>query len=304
MATKSRLVKWYWIAGVVGTIIVSFALFEHSDKGSGMMYPGQNNAPIVRNQRSVILDPKAADANQSVDIVGEWNRGQAEAMAVAELEGKAWDLDDFDGAGPSPFVHKFVSVHSVLFKDRHLMVLTFQTAPKDYACRYCAPALSLFEFEERQGGWKLISSDLGVTHMGRFGEIFPECVSVTVIGENIYGVFLHNWDSVEDPRSDFVSIQAKMGGSYREILSLTTGESFLRVPDTESWSSTITTSPTSTGLYDLVVDRAQGDPHHPFKWDDARDGDREDYADHDGRIRPYDVFKFDGNHYVRSDVSR
>jgi hypothetical protein len=127
---------------------------------------------------------------------------------------------------------------------------------------------------------------------------------VKVIGENIYGVFLDNWDSLEDPRTDYVSIQAKIGGSFREILILTTGESFLRVPETEGWSSTITTSPTSTELYDLVVQRVQNDPHHPFKWDNSRVLDREDFEDHDGSIRPHDVFKFDGNRYVRSHVSR
>jgi hypothetical protein len=301
MAAKSGLEKWYWIAGVVGTIIAGFALSEHSDKVSGILHFGRNQRQIVRNQGTIIADPKAAAANEPVDIVGKWDRAQGEAMAVAELERKAWDPEDFLDGDP-PYAHKFVSEHSVLFKNRHLIVLTFQTAPKDYVCRSCIPFLSFFEFEERQGGWKRISSDLGVVRVGRDGKFLQENISVRVIGENTYGVFLTDWDtSDQGVWSRDVSVLARIGGSFRKIMGLETGYS---VPESGGWSSTITTSPTSTGLYDLVVDRVQNDPHHTFKWNDGRDGDRKGVADDDGSIRPRDVFKFDGNSYVRRDDFR
>ena len=298
MAAGSRLEKWYWIAGIAAAIFAGFALFEHSDKGAGIIQSGENNTQIVGNQGTVILDPRAVADNEPVDIDGAWSRSQSTALALAALKRKVWDPKDF---GDPPYLHKFVSEHSLVYKDHQSIVITFQTTPDDFECHACVPYLSFFEFEERHRGWKLINSDIGVVRAGGWGSFPPEDISVRVIGENIYGVFLKEGFTGQGVTVEDVSICAKMGDSFKEVLFLEIAEAD---PDGGGWSSTITPSPTTTGLYDLVVDRVQDDPRHILKWENGPERSKEDVADYEGNIRTHDVFKFDGNRYMRSDVFR
>jgi hypothetical protein len=305
MSRPSKVEKWSWIAGIVGTVIAAVAFFGSMFSGKDAnpastvtQQAGPNSTQIANNTGTVVIESSDSKANEPVDIVGTWDQKQARAMATAELEKSKWDSEKI---GDPPYVHEFLRESNLVYKDRQAIVLTFQTKSKDFECHACAPYLSFFEFEKRPRGWKLTSSEIAAVQIGAWGEFRPDAISVRVIGDNLYGVFLESGYMAQGQTVSDVTLFARIGDSFREILTLALGEGG---DSSGNWSSTINIKPTTTGLYDIIVERKGYGGPQDLKWVNGADELKADAADQNGNVRPEDIFKFDGRRYVRSDIFR
>jgi hypothetical protein len=118
-----------------------------------------------------------------------------------------------------------------------------------------APTLSLFEFRHTKSGWWLIDSEIAVTTWGQWGRVYPEDIKVFDIAENTYALFLHGGGTGQGYTVSVISVQARIGDRYQEILRLQYAEddSGTLTPGKTDWSSTIKTDRRKTGFYDLIV---------------------------------------------------
>lgn len=214
-------------------------------------------------------------------------------MATALLEKKKWNGKDF---GPPPYKHTFVGENSVEANGQQAMLVTFETAPQNFDCHACAPYLSFFEFDKRPNGWKLADSELGVVQAGNFGSYSATELSVRALGNNTWGIFVGDGSTNQGVTVEVVRIFAKIDNKLRQVLFIETGESEAG----QGWKSTITPVPAATGLDDLDIVRTQSDPKDPLQWANGPEESMDEVADSSGRIRPHDVFKFNGTRYVRA----
>jgi hypothetical protein len=303
MTQPLKLERWSWIAGIAGAIIALIAfvvpLFNGNSTppaSSVTQQAGPNSTQIANNSGTVIIG--ASPQNGPVDFEGNWNLNRADSIAIALLQKKNWETDDF---GTPPYIHTSLGVFNLLYKDHQSTVLAYQTAPQDYGCHACAPFLSFFEFEKRSLGWKLVDSEVAAVQEGSWGGFAKENISVRVIGDDLYGVFLEDGYLAQGYSFEWTTVFARIGDSFHPILKLMLSESSggAEDPATTDWSSTIDIKPATTGLYDIVVERKG-----KLRWIDGTEELKRDTADADGNVHATDTFKFDGVRYARSDIFR
>ena len=85
----------------------------------------------------------------------------------------------------------------------------------------------------------------------------------------------------------------RIGNSYHQVLGLITSQGYGET----SWDSKLSFSPTPTGLYDLFVTRTGSRGTKDLIFLDGKSELKDNVANSDGKIRPKDVFKFDGEKY-------
>ncbi len=308
MLLSSKLETASWIAAIVGTAVAVIAFFRsmlsrRKRRGGAAIIQraGTKSTQIANNTGTIIIgfSEQESHALEPVEIQGKWDGNQAKAIAVAKLQRHDWKnllAEKGNCWQPPPYRHELLGEYALVYKDRQGTVLAFQTMPENFECHACAPYLSFFEFEKRPRGWNLVGSEISVLRNGAWGYFPKEHISIRVIADNLFGVFLEDYYMAQGQSVSGVTAYARIGDSFCEILDLALGENGIFGEETWYWSSTITIVPTSTGLYDIVVERT-GD----LKWVNGSD-EREDDAADGGIIRPRDVFRFNGRRYVRSTV--
>ena len=296
--------KWSWIAGIAAAIIGLFTFFHEmtEPKNPSLSQSGQGNVQVGSNSGSVVVNQgdEALKLQLPVDIEGDWNAQQARAMALTELKSKASSFSKLE----SPLVYGFLKASDLVYKDHESKVLSFTTNTEGLDCHACAPYLSFFEFEKRKRGWKLVHDDVAAVQFGAWGSFDASDLSVRVISDNIYGVFLTGGYTAQGVTTQSVSMFARIGDTFRDIFDTETMEENPAEYGGGGWSSTIQIKPVPTGLYDLVVKRAGDGGPNDMRWKNGPDEEKDDIANSDGKIRPLDTFRFDGSRYVRSDLFR
>lgn len=298
-----QLEKWSWIAGIVSAVFGILAYWKmvsskdgsrtSQSAGAGSTQIGNNSGTIIIGQTGAPLPPAAP-----VDIQGKWKDEQAEEIVQTKLFAADWSHPEFE----VPLNHDLICASDLIYKDHQSKVLAFKTTPEDFDCHACAPWLSFFEFEKVSHGWSLTNSEIAVLQRGSWGDFPAEWISVRVISDHIYGVFLTSGYTAQGFTTQGVTLYARIGDSFREILSLSTSEDDPPEFGGGGWSSTIEIRPAAAGLYDVVVHRKGKTGPEDLRWVEGPDEGKDDVAGDDDRIRPLDVFKFDGRRYVRSNL--
>jgi hypothetical protein len=274
------LVYFYSPAGVATGSSPSIS--QHAGPGSTQI--GINSGTVV-----ISAQDKLAISILPVDIQGSWDQGAAEAMALSSLQ--AWSTQQRRREAE----HKLLSTSDLLYKDRQTKLLAYASAGE--SCHPCSASLSFFEFEKRARGWKLTDTRLDAVGAGAFGQFDGDGLTIRVIADNTYGVFLIDCDMHFGFSECYQSLHSMIGDSFKQLFRLKTTEiDFNR--NGHGWTSSISIMPVSTGPYDIVVDRkGTRGPR-----DLVVQGDEDpDFAD-GHRVRPKDVFKFDGKEYVRGGI--
>ncbi len=291
MSKPSNLEKWSWVAGIIGTIITIFAIivpfFSKKDLELKPNVPEQ----IVPHTKP---PPQTNSTSKSVDIEGKWALSHAETLVTTELQKKEWNTKNF---GDPPYEHKLLDEYHLVYENGQAIVLAYQTRPVGFECHACAPYLSFFEFEKLSHGWKLIDSEIAAVQIGSWGNFPAEGMSVRVIANNLYGVFLESNYMAQGYTSGSVTLFARIGDSFREILNLQLSQGN---PDGYGWSSTYTMESTSTGFYEIFVKRKGNYGAKNLKWINGNglEESKANVADRNGNVRTEDIFYFNGKQYV------
>jgi hypothetical protein len=283
--------NWFKGVGIASAFAALLALIGLSADLVGL------GVPIPTFSQKTDIKPEVL-VDIPVDINGKWSQDLATAQSTKKLDLLQWGTK-FSNYGA--FRHKLLGEYSLLYKDRQSIVLAFQTAPDGFECHACAPYLSFFEYEKKPKGWQSINDEVAAVQAGSWGEFSAEGLSVRVIADSLYGVFLESGYTAQGHTNIGVTLFARIGDAFRPILDLQLAEGgFLK--DDYGWSSTITMKPTNTGLYDLLVERKGNRGPQDLRWTDGPEERKPDVADNDGNVRPADLFKFNGQQYIRSDV--
>ncbi len=307
------LEKLSWLAGIASLVVAIVAyLWPSSTSDPKDARQGQPSTPQTINQvagpnstqignvnGSVVVNNNGLSQNDSepVEITGQWDQVKARQLVQSQLRSTKWSGIDKDLE--APLEHTEVGQYSLLYRNREGLVLAYSTITRESVCHACAPYLSFFEFEKRPKGWKQIGSYIAVRQDGSWGS--PPKMSVAVIADDRFGVMLETGYMAQGWIVGATSIHTKMGDSFREVLSLMTNQA---APDERAWDSTITFKPTTTGLYDIEVNRKGQHGPKDLVWLDGNDKFKPDVSDHNGNIRPRDVFRFDGQAYRRNELVR
>nr|WP_159105259.1 hypothetical protein [Herbaspirillum sp. B39] len=234
----------------------------------------------------------ALTPSKAVDIPGRWSIEDAKSICLKHLQEANWkslapDLD-------APFNHDFVGSFFQTYKTKEEFVLIFSSITVDMDCHACAPYLSFFEFVKQDAGWDLKIYDIAAYKAGSWGK--PPDISIKVIGEEKYAVFMEDGYMAQGWTVTGTSIHARIGDSFKEIFNLLTSQGD---PEGNGWTGRMTIIPTTTGFYDIEV-RREGipGPENLIFLNSANDF-KMDVADHDEKVRPIDIFKFDGQRYRR-----
>jgi hypothetical protein len=223
---------------------------------------------------------------QGASIEGEWDLDRAQQIISPLLENHNWKWKNSDTTATS--IHKILSQHKYPYKKKDARLIVTSSMRQGSDCFACSTELSFFEFEKRNGEWKLVNSFLGVTNWGHYGVADPEGISVKVIGNNgdsICGIMLESSVSHGGSSSSSLDVYTKVGGKLQLILdnAQTSGSNLMGAPKKgrgTNWDSKIAIQPvTSTkGFFNIMV---------------SSKGIREGKSFSEQRI-----FKFNGQKYV------
>lgn len=307
MEILSKLEPWSWLAGVASFVVAMIALVaqfytsknKSNQQESNVTSVHQVAAPnstqfgVFHGNYTVNHAPAISTSFQHAkqpDIAGRWELAAATQIAKTHLAAENWSATSPDME--EPLIHKLVGDYSLVHKNKEGVVLVFSTITEGHDCHACAPYLSFFEFEKREAGWDLITSDVGAYQAGSWGEA-PN-LSVHVVAEDKYGVFMKDGYTAQGWSVCSTSIHARIGDTFREIMLLITAQSD---PEGRAWDSKLTMLPTSTGFYNIEVQRWGENGPEDLIYMEGNIDLKSDVAGYDEKIKPHDIFKFDGQRY-------
>lgn len=313
MKISPFLEKASWIAGILGVVVALLAWFfpdaNNATQNAGVekverpvtLIAGPNSTQIGQVNGPVVVNNHSADALQDgpVDISGKWDAQSGANLALRMLGEVDWLKRDpyFE----LPMKHALIGSYSLLYKHTESIVLAFSSYDSSLPCHPCAPFLSFFEFEKRVSGWKMSNQEISAVRAGAYGQFWPEWLSVHVIGDNRYGVFVYDGSVDQGYTGGSTTVFARVGDEFRSVLSMITEQSS---PGGTAWSTIFRSIPTSTGLYDIEVTRVGRRSEKDLVFIDGSDEAKAVVAESDGKVRPKDLFRFDGKEYTRSNLFR
>jgi hypothetical protein len=251
--------------------------------------------PLVMHNVNMQTDHKVQQELDGLDIKGQWELSIAKGIAELWLERNDWRT--VDSNLEFPLRHSFAGEYHLFYKNREGFILAFGTITEGSDCHACSPYLSLFEFEKCEGGWKLVTSDVGICRAGQWGEL-PR-LGVHAIADGRYGVFIHDGYMAQGWGVGTTSVHVRVGNKFKQVLNLITSQSD---PEGRAWTSKLTMRETISGLYDIEVNRSGENGPLDLVFMEGDEFFKLDVADFSGRIRSHDVFKFDGQYYRRHDI--
>jgi hypothetical protein len=302
MELPKFLESWSWLAGIASVVVGVAALWyqvrsaKKQPDSSSSVPPGTQighiggNYTVNNNVSHSHLSPQQV---QTLDIPGRWDLEAAKKICMRHLEAADWNILASDLE--PPINHEFVGSYFQTYKIKEEFVLIFSSITVDMDCHACAPYLSFFEFVKQEAGWGLNIYDIAAYKAGSWGK--PPDLSVRVIGEEKYAVFMEGGYMAQGWTVTDTSIHARIGDSFKEIFNLLTSQGD---PEGNGWSGTISLIPTTTGFYDIAVTREGIRGPQDLVFLESANDFKLDVADLDDKVRPHDVFKFDGQRYRRN----
>ncbi|QQZ27359.1 hypothetical protein HMY34_00520 [Thiothrix subterranea] len=229
MSERSSLEKISWVAAIAAFILgLGWSVFTYY------------------NPRTI---------EEPVDIKGSWNLEQAKMLAFTSLEKHNWDqhpelcIDE-----PCRPPHELIGEYNLPYRDRETYVLAMVSGDLGGSCHACAPYLSFFEFEKKEAGWKLITSDIASSPSGAWGSFDKEDFGGTkAIGDNKFGIPIAGSFMNHGRTTDSVSIYTKLGDSFHNVLDINIREDNGGADADTDWEASYDFVLKNTGLYDVVV---------------------------------------------------
>ena len=120
----------------------------------------------------------------------------------------------------------------------------------------CSPFISLFEFQRRDTGWKLVHSEMEFGRLSNYwGRAQSEDFELSLIGDDTFGIFNNGGACNGGTCESSTAIYASARGKLRELVRLDTdgGDFPEGPPGGLFWDFQIRLNPTATGFYDLAV---------------------------------------------------
>jgi len=259
----SRLSLWNKI-GVIGSVasIISLAIFFFWDSGSRLPEveasnrAGDDSTQIIHQGRGdVIINQSPSEHVEAVDISGRWNPEKAWMIVWGKLNSATT-------SNPRLFCettlceprHSRAGEFSLIYRDRETVLLVTESIDPKLDCHACAPFISLFEFEKKSRGWKLVQTDFAAIQWGSWGSLEASNLRAKVIGHNIYGIFLENGYTMGGEVQIATSVFSKVADNYRKVLHIMTHlDDSGAIEKTTDWSAEIGVKQGSTGFFDLIV---------------------------------------------------
>lgn len=201
-------------------------------------------------------NPRSID--EPVDIQGSWNIEQAQKIAFTSLEKYNWDQhSELCVDKPCRPPHELIGEYNLPYRDRETYVIAMISGDLGGGCHACAPYLSFFEFEKKEAGWKLITSDIASSPSGAWGDFDKENFEGTkAIGDNKFGIPIAGSSGNNGRETDSISIYTKLGDSFHNVLDINIREDNARADADTDWEAFYDFVPKNTGLYDVVVKKS------------------------------------------------
>ncbi|MDC7817502.1 MULTISPECIES: hypothetical protein [Pseudomonas] len=231
-----------------------------------------------------------------VDIPGKWNVLAAQQMAERLLNETDWGslVPDLD----KPYGHYFAGEYNLHYPDKDGIVLAYSTKTVGHEYHACAPYISFFEYHKKNAGWSLVNEDIGVFQGGGWGE--PPEISIIPVSRAKFGVIQQDGSTNQGLSVGRKSLHVLMGDRFQKVLELIVFQSL----DGKGWESTLHSIPRSDGFYDIEVIREGINGEEDLRLLDPVDAFYTTLCDTGDRIRPHDVFSFDGQKYNRDPAIR
>jgi len=287
MKATPHLERSSWIAGIIGAIagiiglgytIIAFHRPQPSD-----LSQNHNSNVLIEGDRTY--------------IAGDWNLDKAQDIAESILKSASWVEITSEKAALEQ--HALVGEFNLVYSLSEGMILVYASKNDGDDCHACAPYLSFFEFDKNDKKWVLMKTTIAGIHDGAFGE--PPFVNVFPIANDKYGVFLELNEIHQGWTVGGTRIFTQMGDSFREVFHIITSQGKPEgTSGFSSWHSVLALKPTITGLYDIEVTRKGARGPKDLVFMDGRDELKDAIANSDGNVRPYDLYKFNGQRYVRA----
>lgn len=227
------------------------------------------------------------------EFTGSWDLDVAVRYAIAQLSTHDWQKIAPEMS--TPLNHNFAGEYHLVYRSKEGVVIAFGTITDGHDCHACAPYLSLFEYEKVDTGWRLVTTNIAVCRAGQWGELPP--LSAIVVAEDKFGVLLEDGYTAQGWTNCTTSLYVRVGDRFKNVLKLLVSQGD---PDGRSWSSLIKVQDTKSGLFNLVIQRSGAGSTEELVFMDSAPEWKADVADHSGRVRSSDVFRFDGQRYVRN----
>jgi hypothetical protein len=218
-------------------------------------------------------------------IAGEWNDIEAGRYVIGMLQhhGNAaafgFDAEPYSSV---PLHHYIYDYYTLNYSGGAHHLVAAYSKPEPFDCNRCAPRLSLVEFVPTAGGWSPGARSIGRIAAGSWGSP-PYSVGIMELGHDRFGVVIESSDEQRGAWDASLDIYTALDGNYRKVATVVTERHGLLYEEqglpTGSWQ--IGTLPqTSSGLYDILVKKRNGNTETPS--DDPADNQR---------------YRFDGERY-------
>ena len=228
--------------------------------------PGKNRLYDLLITREGIRDGKTFSESEQLKFNGrsyvpyDWNSRPARLLALSRVklsEGvrRKGQEEEYDADFPirSHIIDEYFMAH----RNYESMVVLGASSTCSGSPQ-CAPLVSLFEFQRRNAGWKVVHSEM---EFGRFANYWGQADSkdfeLSLIGDDTFGIFNKGGACNTGTCESSTKIYASARGKLRELVRLDTdfGDFPGGPPGDLYWDFQIRLKPTTPGFYDLAVSR-------------------------------------------------
>ena len=214
-------------------------------------------------------------------LLGQWDSVGNRSLVLGKLYQREHQPDNpFCDHEACTIKHEVLGEYELPYKTRKAKLVVAASTDEHHDCHSCGPALSLFEFTQRAGQWVLTDSQFAVAEWGQFGSSYRSGITVSPLGDDLYGVFLVAGSTHQGYTDQFTRILARVQKAIQQVSEIQTGndDSGSFTPGAVDWQASVTVDPRGTGFHDLIVNSSG-----------IRDGEK---------FRKVERYKFNGSEYV------
>jgi hypothetical protein len=192
----------------------------------------------------------------AVALLGQWDSVGTRSVVLGRLYERAHQPDNpFCDRESCTLKHEVLGEYELPYKTRKAKLVVTATSDEHRNCHGCGPSLSFFEFTQRGEEWPLTDSQFAVEEWGQFGNAYESGITVSPLGDDVYGVFLVAGSTHQGETDQFTRILARVKKEIRLIAEMQTGsdDGGTFHPGASDWHAKVTVDARGIGFHDLIV---------------------------------------------------
>lgn len=241
--------------------LLGYIIIERHYDDTPFEKKSENTTPIktisTKKSKSENKVKTPFNKKSNLAIIGNWSASKAEKIAL--------DLVKKDGLEPDCLFgdcimeYQLIQHSEITLKNKNSVITIFASKSSGEQCHSCDAPISIFEFEQVEGGYKLAAQYINISTLGTYGNA-PDNINVIQIAQNQYAIEIENvmdWSGGDAINTNIYELYLPQKKSLEKIFYFEEKDYWIDPinPDYKSskWSSKIIFIENGKGLYNMSI---------------------------------------------------